>query len=105
MALKPLEVLKKGLAKITETIKTRKKELGAKLARAETILSSDERWLDGEANTVDEQCVLDTLQSASDYSQGLEQLDENGKAIVRKLREWAGDLAKVAENKQKHTTF
>lgn len=67
MALKPLEVLKKGLANFTETIKTCKKELGAKLARAETISSSDERWLDGEANTVDEQRVLDTLESASDY--------------------------------------
>jgi hypothetical protein len=41
MALKLLEVLKKGLAKFTETIKTRKKELGATLARAETISSSD----------------------------------------------------------------
>ena len=51
MALKLLEVLKEGLANFTETIKTRKKELGAKLARAETISSSDEHWLDGEANT------------------------------------------------------
>jgi len=67
MALKPLEVLKKGLANFTETIKTCKKELGAKLARAETISSSDERWLDSEANTIDEQRVLDTLESASDY--------------------------------------
>jgi len=30
-------------------------------------------------------------------------LDENGKAIVRKLREWAGDLVKVAGNKWKCT--
>jgi hypothetical protein len=39
-----LEVLKKGLAKFTETIKTRKKELSAKLAWAETISSSDKNW-------------------------------------------------------------
>jgi hypothetical protein len=68
MALQQFEVLKKGLAKLTETIKTRKKELSAKLARAETISSSDEHWLDGEANTIDEQRVLDTLESASDYN-------------------------------------
>jgi hypothetical protein len=46
MAPKPLEVLKKGLAKFTETVKVRKKELSAKLARAETISSLDEQWLD-----------------------------------------------------------
>jgi hypothetical protein len=105
MAPKPLEVLKKGLAKFTETIKTRKKELSAKLARAETISSSDEHWLDNEGNTVDEQHVLDTLESASDYERGIERLDENGKAIVKKLREWAGDLAKVTGNKRKRTSF
>jgi len=54
MASKLLKVLKKGLAKFTETIKTHKKELSAKLARAETISSLDEHWLDNEANTVDE---------------------------------------------------
>ena len=105
MAPKPLEVLKKGFAKFTETIKTRKKELSAKLARAETISSSDEHWLDNEGNTVDEQCVLDTLESASDYERGIERLDENGKTIVKKLREWAGDLAKVTGNKWKRTSF
>jgi hypothetical protein len=45
------------------------------------------------------------LESASDYKQGLECLDDTGKAIVKKLREWAGDLAKIAGNKWKHTTF
>jgi len=72
MASKPLEILKKGLNKFTETVKTRKNELSAKLARAETISSSDEQWLDNEANTVNDQKVLDTLQSASDYERGLE---------------------------------
>jgi hypothetical protein len=99
MALKSLEVLKKGLAKFTETIKTRKKELSAMLARAETISSLDEHWLDNDANTIDEQHVLDTLESASDYERGFARLDDNGKAIVKKLREWAGDLVKVAGNK------
>jgi hypothetical protein len=105
MAPKPLEVLKKGLARFKKTIKTRKNELNAKLARAETISSSDEHWLDNEANTVDEERVLDTLESASDYERGLGRLDQDGKAIVKKLREWAGDLAKVGGNKRKRTTF
>ena len=67
MAPKPLKVLKKGLAKFAETVKVHKKELSAKVARAESISSLDEQWLDNEANTVDEQQVLDTLESASDY--------------------------------------
>jgi hypothetical protein len=105
MAPKPLQVLKKCLAKFIETVKLHKKELNAGLARVETILSLDEQWLDNEANTVDEQQVLDTLKSASDYEQGLECLDDSGKAIVKKLRQWAGDLVKVAGNKQKCMSF
>jgi len=105
MPPKPLEVLKKGLAKFKESIKTCKKDLSTKLARAETISSSDEHWLDNEANTVDEQCVLDTLESVSDYERGHARLDEKGKAIVKKLREWAGDLVKVAGNKRKRMAF
>ena len=72
-----------------------------KLSQQET-LSADEQWLDHEANTVDEQYVLDHLEAASNYERGLEQLDENGKVIVKKLREWAGDLTKVVGNKRKH---
>jgi hypothetical protein len=90
MAPKPLKVLKKGLAKFTESIKAHKKELSTKLARAETISSSDEHWLDNEANTIDEQCVLNTLESASDYEQGLVHLDESRKAINHKEAEGVG---------------
>jgi hypothetical protein len=32
-------------------------------------------------------------------------MDEAGKGIMKKLREWAGDLAKVAGNKRKCTRF
>jgi hypothetical protein len=66
-------------------------------------LSADERWLDHEANTVEEERILHDLEKASDYERGLERLDEDGKAIMKKLREWAGDLMKVAGNKQKCT--
>jgi hypothetical protein len=105
MAPKPLDILKIGLAKFSKKTKDRKDKLNAKLSRRETISSVDEQWLDHEANTVDEQCVLDNLEAASDYERGLACLDENEKAIVKKLREWAGDLAKVAGNKRKRTNF
>jgi hypothetical protein len=35
------------------------------------------------------------------YHRGVEQLDESSKAVVKKLREWAGDLARAIGNKQK----
>jgi hypothetical protein len=103
MTSKPLDILKKGLVKLKESLKTKKEQLETKLARKESISSSDERWLDYEANTIDEQRVLDTLESSSDYERGLEHLDEAGKAIVKKLREWAGDLTKTVEKKRKRT--
>jgi hypothetical protein len=48
-----------------------------------------------EANTVDEERVLQDLEGASGYERGLGRLDEAGKAIVKKLKEWAGDLVNV----------
>ena len=61
--------------------------------------------MDHEANTVDEERVLHDLETASDDERGLERLDEDGKAIVKKLREWAGDLMKVAGSKRKCMRF
>ncbi|KIJ90741.1 hypothetical protein K443DRAFT_116166 [Laccaria amethystina LaAM-08-1] len=92
MAPKPLNILKKGLEKFSNSIKTRKDVLTSKLSRRESISSADERWLDFEANTVDEERILNDLERASDYERGLERLDADGKAIVKKLRELVGDL-------------
>ena len=103
MAPKPLDILKKGLSKFTKTIKARRDELNTKLARKETISSADEHWLDHKANTIDEQRILETLESASDYDRGFDKLDEKGKAIVKTLREWAGDLVKATGKKRKRT--
>jgi hypothetical protein len=48
MTLNPLDVLKKGLYKVIQSLKVRKGELNAKLARKpeENISSSDQHWLD-----------------------------------------------------------
>ena len=103
MAQKPLEILKKGLHKFSKKIKECKEALEAKLARKETILADDEHWLDHEANVVDEQRVIDNLEMASDYERGFARLDDTGKAVVKKLREWAGELAQVKGSKRKRT--
>ena len=101
----PLEILKKGFTQLSNKIQVRKDELNAKLARKEAILSSDEEWLDNEGNIVDEQCILNILESAPDYEKGVEQLDNKGKAIVQKLRELAHDVPKAIGNKWKHMVF
>ncbi|KAF8218927.1 hypothetical protein L208DRAFT_1058222, partial [Tricholoma matsutake] len=93
MAPKPLEILKRGLAKFSTKIKDHKNALGAKLSQKETISLADEHWLDHEANTMDKQHIIDNLEAASDYESRLARLDDTGRAIVKKLWEWAGDLA------------
>jgi hypothetical protein len=55
--------------------------------------------LDNAANTVNEQHVLDALEAASDNDRGVERLDESSKAVVKKLKEWVGDLVRAIGNK------
>jgi hypothetical protein len=101
MALKPLEVLKKGLKVLENRVKVRKETLQAQLAARKSISSQDKSWLDHDANLVDEQWALEVLEDASDYERGFENLDETQKGAVRKLREAAGDLGKVVGSKRK----
>ena len=101
MTSKALGILKRGFTKFSKKIKERKDALDARLAQKETISSADEHWLDHEANIVDEQCVLDNLEAASDYERGLARLDDTERAIVKRMWEWAGDLAQIAGNKRK----
>lgn len=101
MAPTPLDTLKKGFNRLSDMINDKRNLLVAKLSCKEAISPSDADWLDQEGNTVDEQRILDTLESASDYERAVDLLDENGKVIVRKLRELAAHVAKVAGNKRK----
>ena len=82
-----------------------KDELNGKLAWKETISSSDEHWLDNEANIIDEQWILEALESASDYERGFAKLDDKGKVIVKKLRQWGGDLVKVTKEMETYCLF
>jgi len=65
MVSTPLEVLRKGLKTLTDWVKTKKEELQARLAERKPIPAQDEHWLDHNANLVDEQWVLEVLESAS----------------------------------------
>ncbi|KAI0248524.1 hypothetical protein BJV78DRAFT_1156442 [Lactifluus subvellereus] len=101
MASKPLEVLRKGLKVFKTRAKTKKEILQAQLAEKKSISSQDERWLDHDANLVDEQQVLEALENASDYERAFERLDGEQKGVVRKLCEAAGDPSKVIGSKRK----
>ena len=67
-------MLKAGLTRLKETIKTHKDTLSKHPFNKECISEEDEHWLDNEANFVDEDAVIDLLDKASDYEHGLEHL-------------------------------
>lgn len=100
-----LELLKKGLNVLENQFKQRRGRLNAQLAAKKPISSEDEKWLDCEANLVDELQVIEALEQATDYQKALEKLNDVQKSIVVKLREaGAGgdsDVPKLAGKKRK----
>ena len=106
MSSKPLETLSKGLAKLVKSVKEKRDDLNTKLSKKITISAADEEWLDNEGNTVDEQHIFDTLKAATNYEKALEQLDESGKEIVKKLRLLGGDReVTTTQTKRKRVCF
>ncbi|KIL66717.1 hypothetical protein M378DRAFT_160191, partial [Amanita muscaria Koide BX008] len=89
MAKTPIEVLKKGLSILQQQVKARKAQLEAKLRRNEKISHADEEWLDGKGNLVDEERVVEVLETASDYEMGLQRLNDAEKDTIQRLRELA----------------
>jgi hypothetical protein len=65
MGKKPLEVLKAGLTRLKEQIKTHKDALSACLFNKEHISDEDKHWLDNKANFIDKDAVVDLLEKAS----------------------------------------
>jgi hypothetical protein len=82
MSKNPLDVLKKGLSKLKNSIKERNDNLLAFLNRKEKISDEDKEWLDNAGNMVDEEAVVDFLENVSDYECGLtsslDQLEAHG---------------------------
>jgi hypothetical protein len=105
MPLKPLDILRKGLKSLENEVKAKRDHLLARLADQKSITSSEEHWLDNDANLIDEELILDALEKASDYEMGIARLDEKGKGIVTKLRKFAGDLLPEMSKKRKCKSF
>jgi hypothetical protein len=85
MALKPLEILKKGLKALQKKVQSKKDQLQAHLTEKQSISSQDGDWLNHEANLVDEHWIIDALECTSDYEKGLERLNKMDKGVVKKL--------------------
>jgi len=88
---KTLNILKNAFSKLKKSTEKRRKALLSRLAKKEKLTDADEAWLDGDRNLVDEECVIDTLDAASDFERGVEQLSDNGKAALDRIRQAAGD--------------
>ena len=97
----PVDILKKGLKVLQKKIQVKKDDLERQLHEKITISSQDEAWLDSDANFVTEIQVIEALETASNYERGLGRLDELQIAVVQRLHETTGDVAKIAGNKWK----
>ena len=95
MGKNPLQVLKRGLSKLKETVKKWKDSLLLQLQEQQKISLDDEGWLDQEANFVDEEALVDMLENASDYEHALSKLDPKQKPLFKRLIELGGGIKDV----------
>ena len=93
--IKLIEILKKGLAKLRNQVQDQKAMLEGKLKAHQPISDSDEEWLNTDGNLVDEEQVVNALDCASDYKQGLKRLNSHDKSVVDKLQSLVGSFASL----------
>ncbi|KAG8215563.1 hypothetical protein J3R82DRAFT_7406 [Butyriboletus roseoflavus] len=105
--MKPVEVLKKGLIKLRHQIQEWKAKLEIELKAGQLISESDENWLNGDGNLIDNKRVVEILDNASDYERGLGGLDSQDKTIVEKLQKLAENGGKndAPSKRQKRKAF
>jgi len=99
---KALAILKSALLKLKKSTEKCRKALLDRLAKKEKLSDVDETWLDNNGNLVDEECVIETLDAASDFERGVERLSDNGKAALGWLQQAAGDNV---SKKRKHASL
>ena len=83
----PLAILKNAFSKLKKSTEKHQKALLALLSKKEKLSDADEKWLDSNGNLVDEQCVIEELDAASDFEQGVQQLLDHA---FGQLRQAAG---------------
>ena len=65
------------------------------------ISDSDATWLDEEANTVDEQAVIDKLETASDYEHGIAKFSAKEQAAFERLKLFADESKKPSVKRKR----
>ena len=96
----PLNALKKASSKLKKSFEKWRKDLLDRLAKKEQLSDDDENWLDNDGNLVNEQRVIDTLDTASDFKWGSERLSDEEETALQQLRLAAGlDLSKKRKHK------
>ena len=95
--MNPIEILKKGLTRLRNQVQDRKTRLLAELRASRPISDTDQEWLDNDGNLVDEERVVDVLDCASDYEEGLRRLNSHDKYVVDKLQSLVGSTLGVVE--------
>jgi hypothetical protein len=86
---KALDSLKNAFSKLKKSTEKRRKALLDCLAKKEKLSDADETWLDSDGNLVDEEHIIEALDAASDYEQGVERLSDNEKAALDRLKQAA----------------
>ncbi|KAL1738603.1 hypothetical protein HDZ31DRAFT_50729, partial [Schizophyllum fasciatum] len=97
----PLEVLRKGLAKLKESTDSRKNDILTRLHKGDRVNLSEEAFVDDDANFTIEQLIIDSLDKASDYDKAVSQLTPDQKTVVDRLRELAGMINPANIKKRK----
>ncbi|KAG9311122.1 hypothetical protein JVU11DRAFT_9034 [Chiua virens] len=91
-----LKILQNSLGKLQHQVQDQKAKLEVELKASKPISDTDQGWLDGTGNLVDEVCILNTLThtSESDYEQAFASLNSHDKSIVEKLEKLTGNSNK-----------
>ena len=85
----PIDVLWKGLKKLEDQHKDQKEKLLAMLKAKRMISKDDQDWLDGAANLVDEERVVEALESATDYDGAVHTLNARDQVVFDRLTKLA----------------
>lgn len=103
--LSPIDALRKGIKKLEDQHGERKKKLLATLKAKQTISEDDQDWLDGAANLVDEERVIEALESAADYESAVRTLNTRDQAIFETLTKLASGGGGGHGTKRKRECF
>jgi hypothetical protein len=94
-----LETLRAGHARLKDSVKIRRNDLAERLQKKETISDADSTWLNNQANQVDKDAPIDTLDNASDFERGVSCLNSKQKGLYQTLNA-LGAVGSIS-NKQK----